>query len=96
MNIGVDNTTAECFANGTAKRSKIKHVDQRLRFVKAMRDKEIVNVYHVPTKENIADIMTKPLERQSFENIRGKLMVNFPIVSQHFVSCIFPYTFSSL
>ena len=36
MNIRVDNTTAEAFANGTSKRSKMTHIDQRLEFVRAM------------------------------------------------------------
>ena len=78
MNIQVDNKTAQFFANGTVKRSKIRHIDQRQMFVRAMRNGKIVNVSHVSTKFNLADIMTKPLLRPDFTRIRSTLMLTCP------------------
>ena len=43
----MDNTTAECFANNTAFRSKLKHIDTRQHWVKTLRDKNIVIPRHV-------------------------------------------------
>ena len=78
MNIRVDNTAAEAFANGTAKRTKMTHIDQRLEFVQAMRDEEVVNVTHISTHNNLADFLTKALSPSIFRKLRDQLMCTPP------------------
>jgi hypothetical protein len=76
--IQVDNTTAKAFANGTVKRSKIKHIDQRLMFVRALRDADVVDVRHVRTGDNLADFFTKALPPAPFAGLRARLMLAPP------------------
>jgi hypothetical protein len=76
--IQVDNTTAKAFANGTVKRSKIKHIDQRLMFVRALRDADVVDVRHVRTGDNLADFFTKALTPAPFTGLRARLMLAPP------------------
>ena len=41
----VDNETARIFANATAQRSKLKHIDCRQEWVKTLRNKNVYNSY---------------------------------------------------
>ena len=34
----------------------------------------IINLKYIPTKDNLADIFTKPLKRDVFENMRNRIM----------------------
>ena len=74
----VDNKAAEAFAAGTVKRSKLKHIDCRQEWVKALRNAHIVNVQHCATAINLADFFTKPLSRPRFNELRDKLMISPP------------------
>ena len=51
-----------------------KHIMNRYYFVKDYYNKGIINLKYVPTKDNLADIFTKPLKREIFENIRNRIM----------------------
>ena len=53
--------TARIFANATAQRSKLKHIDCHQEWVKTLRNKNVCNTVHIPTKDNLADIFTKIL-----------------------------------
>jgi hypothetical protein len=58
--------------------SKAKHICIRKMFVKEFWDSgEFIPVY-VPSKENQADVFTKPLRRPSFESSRAILLGCFP------------------
>ena len=46
----------------------------RYYFVKDYYKKGIINLKYIPTKDNLADIFTKPLKKDSFEYIRNKIM----------------------
>ena len=55
--------------------SKTKHIAIKYHFVKELvQDKEI-GLEYVHTKEQIADIFTKPLPKDAFLHLRGKLGV---------------------
>ena len=73
----LDNTTAEAFANNTASKTKMKHIDARQHWVRILRDKTILICVHVDTKNNIADIFTKILDRTTFERLRDRIMVPY-------------------
>ena len=51
-----------------------KHIMNRYYFVKDYYKKGIINLSYIPTKDNLADIFTKPLKRDVFENIRNRIM----------------------
>jgi hypothetical protein len=70
----MDNTAAECFAKGTAFKSKLKHIDCRQEWVKLLRDRNICTPAHVDTKLNLADFFTKILPAADFERLRSMIM----------------------
>ena len=80
MVMKVDATTAEVFAMGTAQRSRLKNVDQRLKWVQVCRDKRVCTVDHVPGVLNVADIMTKYFFKHpsKFEKQRDWIQVKVP------------------
>ena len=75
INLQVDNTTAEAFANNTVAKSKLKHIDCRQEWVKTLRDSSIFSVTHVDTKYNLADFFTKILQGPRFRELRDQFMV---------------------
>ena len=62
----------------TVKHNKIckgnKHIANRYYFVKDNYKQKQIDINHIATKENIADIMTKPLTKTQFEYLRDKFM----------------------
>ncbi|KAL7294074.1 hypothetical protein TKK_0012110 [Trichogramma kaykai] len=52
---------------------RTKHIDIRYQMCRDYVQKGLVNVKHVASKEQIADIMTKPLTKEIFEYLRDKL-----------------------
>ena len=76
----MDNTTAEAFANNTAFKSKLKHIDCRQEWVKMLRNKDIIDIApaHVNTNENLADLFTKILDKNPFLKHRNRIMKFLP------------------
>ena len=74
----VDNQAAEIFINDTAFKSKLKHIDCRQEWVKTLRNRNIMVPKHVPTKENLADLFTKILDRETFTKLRDYIMHPHP------------------
>ena len=75
IELRVDNAAAVVFSQGQTRRSKMRHIDARQSWVEALRDDNIVKFKWVPTKDNLSDIGTKLLDIQTFERLRGELMV---------------------
>ncbi|KAL4030887.1 hypothetical protein IC575_009141 [Cucumis melo] len=50
--------------------SKTKHVELDIYFVRDLIQKGKLSIRHLPTTEQIADILTKPLSAQSFHNLK--------------------------
>ena len=75
MVLQMDNTTAEIFANNTAARTKLKHIDVRQNWVQCLRDSSIVIPKHVPSKENLADLFTKILDGPTFYNLSRQILL---------------------
>ncbi len=61
-------------AEGTCKRSKMKHIDCAQEWVRVLRDRELLIPVHVDSKNNLADIFTKILDTETFTHLRSKLM----------------------
>jgi hypothetical protein len=54
---------------------RTKHIDLKYHFIREAIEKKIVHIKRLDSKENIADIFTKPLARIQFENLRRKLCI---------------------
>ena len=77
-----DNTSAINISKNPVMHSKIKHIAIKYHFVRELvQDKEIILEY-VHTKEQISDIFTKPLPKDTFLYLRGKLGV-IPLFEAH-------------
>ena len=78
FNLLMDNTAAEVFAKNSAFKSRLKHIDARQRWVKVLRDRNIIIPVHIDTEINLADIFTKILSKGEFKRLRTLYMVRMP------------------
>lgn len=72
----MDNAAAQIFAEGSAYKTRLKHIDCRQEWVKTLRDRSIMIPQHVDTKNNLADLFTKILTAPDFERLRDRIMYN--------------------
>jgi hypothetical protein len=70
----MDNDAARVFANDTASKSRMKHIDCAQEWVRMLRDKEICTPTRVDTHDNLADIFTKILDITTFTRLRSLIM----------------------
>lgn len=52
---------------------KVKHIDVKHHFIRQMVEENIVDIHHVSSNEQEAEILTKPLPKQQFLNLISKL-----------------------
>ena len=78
IRLQIDNAAAEAFIKRTAAKSRMKHIDCRQEWLKVLRNKEICVPVHVDSAENIADIFTKILDRNTFERLLQWIMAPRP------------------
>ena len=77
-----DNTSAINISTNLVMHSKTKHIAIKYHFVRELvQDKEI-RLEYIHTKEQIANIFTKPLSKDAFLYLRGKLGV-IPLSKAH-------------
>ena len=70
-----DNTNAINISKNPVIHSKTKHIPIKFIFLREHVTKKNIRLEYVETKEQIADIFTKPLPRETFEYLRQKLGV---------------------
>jgi hypothetical protein len=72
----VDNSAAQAFAcqQRYAGRSRLRHIDARLEWARALRDSNLVQVVHVSTHDNLSDLFTKALSVGAFTAMRNRMM----------------------
>ena len=58
--------------------AKSKHIDSRYHFVREQVEKQTVVLKKIGTKDNLADVFTKPLDNKQFYNIANKFMTDTP------------------
>ena len=70
-----DNTSAISISKNTVMHSKTKHIPIKYHFLREQVAEKNVRVEYVGTKEQVADIFTKPLRREAFEYLSQRLGV---------------------
>ena len=64
-----------CVKMNPIQHDKTKHVEMKYHYVREMVQRRAVELWYVPTDEQIADVLTKPLGRGKFVYFRDKLEV---------------------
>eukprot|EP00253_Pinus_taeda_P023740 PITA_23740 len=75
ISILCDNTSAISISRNPVMHSKTKHIPFKYHFLREQVLEQKVKLEYVPSKEQVADIFTKPLPRETFEYLRQKLGV---------------------
>eukprot|EP00253_Pinus_taeda_P013917 PITA_13917 len=75
VSILCDNTSAISISKNPVMHSKTKHIPIKYHFLREQVLEQKVKLEYVPSKEQVADILTKPLPREAFEYLRHKLGV---------------------
>ena len=75
ISIKCDNTSAISISKNPVLHSKTKDIPIKYHFLREKKSQKIVKLDYVSTKEQIADIFTKPLATEPFEYLRDKLGV---------------------
>ncbi|GJS14549.1 hypothetical protein Tco_0409021 [Tanacetum coccineum] len=68
-----DNKTAVALCYNNVQHSRSKHIDIRFHFIKEQVENEVVELYFVNTKYQLADIFTKALGRERIDFLINKL-----------------------
>ena len=69
-----DNSGTVSVANDSGSVGRARHLAMRARFLQDCKSAQICQVGYVPTLENAADMLTKPLDRSKFSKHRMYLM----------------------
>jgi hypothetical protein len=70
-----DNESAINLTNNPISHSRTKHVDFQHHFLRGHEAKGDIEIHHVSTKEQLADIITKPLDESRFCALRSELNI---------------------
>jgi hypothetical protein len=68
-----DNLSAINISKNHIQHSRTKHIDIRHHFIRDLVEDKVVTLEHVNTEKQIADIFTKALDANRFEELRSKL-----------------------
>ena len=64
-----DNQGAISIAKNPVSHSRTKHIDVLYHYVREAVNDDVINLQYCPTQEMVADILTKPLPKKSFETL---------------------------
>ena len=75
MNIHYDNSSAINMSKNFVFHSRTKHIEIFHHFIKDLVEENVVSLDFVPTKHQLVDIFTKPLDSFRFEFLRKSLSI---------------------
>ena len=64
-----DNQGAIALAKNPIAHSRTKHIDIRFHFIREAQENGLIQIKYCPTEEMLADLLTKPHSRHSFEKL---------------------------
>jgi hypothetical protein len=67
ITVKTDNVAAKILAKNPEHHNKAKHIDIRYHFIQDKIEKGTINLVYVESKDNLADLFTKPLCRKDHE-----------------------------
>ena len=70
-----DNESAVKLTNNPVQHSRTKHIDIRHHFIRDHQQKGDIQIQSVSTDEQLADILTKPLDEKRFCYLRNELNI---------------------
>jgi hypothetical protein len=73
-----DNESAICMADNPVEHSRTKHIAIRYHFLRDHQHKGDIEIAYINTKEQLANIFTKPLDEQTFNKLRHELNILDP------------------
>lgn len=68
-----DNLSAINISKNPIQHSRTKHIDIRHHYIRELVEDNVIKLEHVTTEMQLADIFTKALDANQFENLRAKL-----------------------
>ena len=84
-----DNEGAIALAENPLSSSRSKHIDVRHHFLRNLTEEGMIEVTHVPSEKQHADILTKALPRNLFEDHRDFALGSRDEKSESFFFCFF-------
>jgi hypothetical protein len=69
--------TAISVAKNPVLHSRTKHIEVRYHFLRDNVEKENIDLIHVPIEKQLADILTKPSDQDTFACLRGEIGIVF-------------------
>ncbi|KAL3698464.1 hypothetical protein R1sor_012540 [Riccia sorocarpa] len=75
VTIWCDNTSSLKMAENPVFHARTKHIETHYHFVREQVSQKTVNLVHIPTRQQLADILTKPLGPTRFQKLRDSLGV---------------------
>jgi len=72
-----DNTAAICLSKNPILHSRVKHIEIKHHFIRDFVQKGILDIQFIDTKQQWADIFTKPLTVERFDFIKKNLNMHF-------------------
>ena len=76
IEIHIDNDAAQSMAENPVNHERTKHIDTAFHFIREVVKAKVVSLYHVHTKENIADLFTKAASRVDFQRHVSSLVTS--------------------
>jgi hypothetical protein len=70
-----DNESAIRLVDNPVEHSRTKHIDIRHHFLRDHQQKGDINIFHISTENQLADIFTKSLDEKTFCRLRSELNV---------------------
>jgi hypothetical protein len=70
----MDNSAAIDLAHDPVRHEKAKHIARKDLFIRELVENRVVNPVKIHTSKNVADALTKPLEKQAFQKHRSALL----------------------
>ena len=71
----IDNKSAISLAKNPVDHGNNKHIDTRYHFIRDKVDKGKIKLIYYKSENNLPDLLTKPLKKVKFEELRSKLMI---------------------